>query len=230
MKKNSKATMSFSTKKKGEKKVEKKAKTDAKKKTTITKAKKKPNRSNARDSNVATAKPLTTPLGKDSDLIDTLISDWGRERPDLDASAMAVVGRLLRVSVTLDARINEVLKPHGLLYSEFDALATLLRSGDPYELTPTELQEAVVLTSGAMTALLNRLTKKGLVARRRSKVDGRSLTARLTAKGVKLTNKLIALRFDEANDAISELTQKQRSDIARLLKTFGQRLASTPEI
>jgi len=122
-------------------------------------------------------------VAKAPDLIDSLIADWGRERPDLDASAMAVVGRLLRVTVALDGRINEVLKPYGLLYSEFDALATLLRSGKPFELTPTELQEAVVLTSGAMTALLNRLTKKGLIARRKSKVDGRSLTARLTAKG-----------------------------------------------
>lgn len=164
----------------------------------------------------------------DTDLIDALISDWQRERPDLDPGAMAVVGRLLRVGTTLNARINEVLKPHGLLYSEFDALATLLRSGKPYELTPTELQDAVVLTSGAMTALLNRLTKQGLIARRRSKVDGRSLTARLTAKGVKLTNKLIAVRFGEAHDALSGLSVKQQSDLARLLRSLGSSLGEAP--
>ncbi|MEM1144323.1 MAG: MarR family transcriptional regulator [Pseudomonadota bacterium] len=175
-----------------------------------------------------TSKATGVKAAKAPDLIDSLIADWGRERPDLDASAMAVVGRLLRVSVALDGRINEVLKPYGLLYSEFDALATLLRSGKPFELTPTELQEAVVLTSGAMTALLNRLTKKGLIARRKSKVDGRSLTARLTAKGVKLTNKLIALRFDEASDAVAGLSQKQQADIARLLKAFGQSLGTPP--
>ena len=158
------------------------------------------------------------------DLIDGLITDWRRERSDLDPSAMAVVGRVLRVGTTLNSRINDVLKPHGLLYSEFDALATLLRSGKPYELTPTELQDAVVLTSGAMTALLNRLTKQGLIARRRSKVDGRSLTARLTAKGVKLTNKLVALRFDEARDAVAGLSKTQQKDLALLLRAFGESL------
>ncbi|MEM1110302.1 MAG: MarR family transcriptional regulator [Pseudomonadota bacterium] len=159
-----------------------------------------------------------------SDLIDRLMTDWNRERPDLDPAPMAVVGRLLRVGRQLDTRINEVLKPYGLLYSEFDALATLRRSGKPYELTPTELQEAVVLTSGAITALLNRLTKKGLIARRKSAEDGRSLTARLTPKGVKLTNELIALRFEDARDAVTHLSAKEQGQIARLLKDFGEAL------
>ncbi|MEO0438102.1 MAG: MarR family transcriptional regulator [Pseudomonadota bacterium] len=163
----------------------------------------------------------STRLRNDADLIDRLVADWHGERPDLDPGPMEVVGRVLRLGRQLDARVNEVLKPHGLLYSEFDALATLLRSGAPYELTPTELQEAVVLTSGAMTALLNRLQKQGLISRRRCNEDGRSLTAKLTAKGVKLANKLIGLRFEEAAEAASGLSQREQAEAAKVLRKLG---------
>lgn len=137
---------------------------------------------------------------------------------------MNVVLRLLRVGRQLDARISDVLKPHGLLYSEFDVLATLLRSGAPYELMPTELQQAVVLTSGAMTALLDRLTSKGLIQRNESKSDGRSKTASLTPKGVELANALIAVRVAEAKDACEHLRDSDQQTLADILKVFEAQL------
>ncbi|MEM0953073.1 MAG: MarR family transcriptional regulator [Pseudomonadota bacterium] len=165
-----------------------------------------------------------------ADLIDGLIADWRRERPDLDPEPMAVVGRLFRVYRQLDARLAEILKPYGLRYSEFDVLATLLRSGEPYELTPTDLQQAVVLTSGAMTALLDRLTRQGLVARSQNKEDGRSKTAKLTRKGVQLASKLIALRFAEAGIDVECLSAGQKQDIVQLLKTLDQWLREAPPV
>ena len=164
------------------------------------------------------------------DLIDSLIADWKRERPDLDPEPMAVIGRLFRVYRQLDARLAEILRPYGLRYSEFDVLATLLRSGDPYELTPTELQQAVVLTSGAMTALLDRLTRQGLVARSQNKEDGRSKTAKLTPKGVQLASKLIELRFAEAGTDVECLSQMQKQNMVDLLKTLDQWLRHAPPI
>ena len=66
------------------------------------------------------------------DIIDQLIDQWERERPDLDARPMAVVGRILRLAAHLDRRVNEALKPFGLAVWGFDMLATLRRQGAPY--------------------------------------------------------------------------------------------------
>jgi DNA-binding transcriptional ArsR family regulator len=50
----------------------------------------------------------------------------------------------------------------------FDVLAALRRSGTPYELNPTELSRAMLLSSGGMTKRLDRLEAAGLVERRPS--------------------------------------------------------------
>ncbi|MEM8564490.1 MAG: MarR family transcriptional regulator [Pseudomonadota bacterium] len=160
------------------------------------------------------------------DLIDVLIDDWHRERPDLDPDSMNVVGRIFRVSRQLNDRMHEILQPHGLLYSEFDVLATLRRSGDPYELTPTQLQDAVVLTSGAMTALLDRLTSRKLIKRNRNAEDRRSTTAQLTGKGLNLANKLIGLRFEEAALVCRGLNKSDRNELARILRAMEHSLHS----
>lgn len=154
----------------------------------------------------------------DADVVDELLRDWRRERPELDASAMAVVGRILNLGRLLEADASNSLKPIGISYTDLDVLATLRRSGAPYRLTPTALRKSVLLTSGAMTACLNRLEARGLVVRSAQDSDRRSLTAALTAKGVRLIDKAIVPRFQEAERAVAGLSPREREELARLLR------------
>lgn len=156
------------------------------------------------------------------DRIDALQSDWAAERPSLDTSGMAVVGRIMMLSNALERRVSDVLKPHDLNYSDFDALATLARAGAPHELTPTELMNAVVLSSGAMTALLDRLTQRGFIKRSQSKRDGRVRTAVLTKAGKALVDEVVGARFAEANDAVSCLSGKEQETLAIMLRQMGR--------
>lgn len=158
------------------------------------------------------------------DRIDQLLVEWQAQRPDLDASPMAVVGRLLGIGRQLEARANAALKPLGLHYTDLDVLATLRRGGPPYRRTPTELRAAVVITSGAMTACLDRLQGQGLIARSADPQDRRSSAAVLTAAGKALIDRAIAVRFDEAADALAGLTVRERSQLATLLKRLAQDL------
>lgn len=160
----------------------------------------------------------------DSDRIDRLLSEWQAERPELDAAAMAVVGRLLSIGRQLEARANAALKPLGLHYTDLDVLATLRRGGRPYRRTPTELRNSVLITSGAMTACLDRLAGNGLIARVADPQDRRSSAAELTTDGRKLIDRAIAVRFREAADALSGLSESERSRLAVLLKKLGQGL------
>lgn len=157
----------------------------------------------------------------DADLIDRLLADWRRERPDLDATPLAVVGRVLHLAQALETRANRALKPVGLAYTDLDLLATLRRSGPPYRLTPTVLRRSVVLTSGAMTACLNRLEVQGLVVREPGPGDRRVLAAVLTPKGLALADRAIALRLEEAADALAGLDPAEREALAGLLRKLG---------
>ncbi len=157
----------------------------------------------------------------ESDLVDQLIADWAREIPGLDTEAMRVVGRVLRLGRRFEARINEILKPHGLRYTDFDVLATLRRSGDPYCLAPKELLKSVVITSGGMTAALDRLTDAGLIERVMNSDDRRSMSARLTDKGKTLVEDLIVVRFRDASASIDTLTPAEQAKLGDLLRKLA---------
>jgi DNA-binding MarR family transcriptional regulator len=166
-----------------------------------------------------------TAAGVDSgDRIDRLLAEWRHERPELEASSMAVVGRLLSIGRLLEARANAALKPLGLHYTDLDVLATLRRGGKPYRRTPTELRASVLITSGAMTACLDRLAGNGLVARVADPHDRRSSAAQLTSAGRRLIDTAIEVRFREADEALGALGEGERTRLAALLKKLGQSL------
>ncbi|WP_266170779.1 MarR family winged helix-turn-helix transcriptional regulator [Dyella subtropica] len=167
------------------------------------------------------------PIPPGKDRVDQLLRDWQRERPDLNATAtaMAVVGRILNLGRVLEARANDSLKTVGIHYTDLDVLATLRRSGTPYRLTPTVLRQSVLITSGAMTACLNRLEKAGLVIRNPENSDRRSLTATLTPKGVALIDRAIVVRFAEAAQAVSELSRTEQYELSKLLRKLGMSLS-----
>ena len=89
---------------------------------------------------------------ENKDLLDVLVEEWAVQKPDLDAKPMLVVGRIVRLANLMQSEVTRELRPFGLSYTDFDILATLRRKGKPYELTPSELADSVILTSGAMTA------------------------------------------------------------------------------
>jgi DNA-binding MarR family transcriptional regulator len=158
---------------------------------------------------------------KEFDLVETMIRDWRRERPDLDATPLGVVGRVINIAGLLHKRITNELGHYGLNYSEFDILATLRRSGEPYKLNPTELMKSVLLTSGAITAAVERLTNKGLTCRQPSENDGRVKSVMLTKKGLILIEEALATRFREADSAIEGLTVDEAKMLANLLKKLS---------
>jgi len=156
---------------------------------------------------------------KENDLIDSLINEWKEERSDLDASAMEIVGRILKLSKILEKRASKVLSStYNIHYTDLDVIATIRRSGKPYELSPKQLMKSVLITSGAMTALLNRLKKMELIYRSQDPKDGRINLVGLTSAGIKLIDKAIETRFIEASDSIKVLSETENTELTKLLK------------
>lgn len=155
---------------------------------------------------------------EEGDLIDRLIADWVLECPEFDTSAMAIVGRIILLAQRYESAANDALKDFGLRYTEFDILATLRRTGGSHTLTPTELCSVVLLTSGAMTAALDRLEAMDLIDRVADRQDRRVKAARLTAKGVQLAEKAAQQRFNIADEAVSHMTDAQQGALSKLLR------------
>jgi DNA-binding MarR family transcriptional regulator len=153
-----------------------------------------------------------------SDRANRAIEQWQLERPDIDAAVMALVGRLLEATQLIERDwLYPLATQFELHQGEFDVIATLRRSGQPYALTPTELYESLMLSSGAMTSRLDRLENKGLIERGRAPEDRRSILVRLTPAGLALIDKLLPLHVANEQQALSALSQAEQRQLDTLL-------------
>lgn len=151
------------------------------------------------------------------DGIQKIIDQWRQERPDLDWSGFAVVGRVMSLAAILNRRISKVLAEVDLSLWAFDVLATLRRQGPPFQLTPTELSRATMLTTGAMTNRLDRLEEAGLLKREHNRDDRRGIYVVLTNEGKDLVDRAVALRFEAAKEEVLALTEDEQRSIVELL-------------
>ncbi|HZB68562.1 MAG TPA: MarR family transcriptional regulator [Ornithinibacter sp.] len=117
------------------------------------------------------------------DHVAVVVEQWRTERPDLDTDPLLVIGRIHRIAAALTPELVAVYARHGLGEGDFDVLATLRRQGAPFALTPGELGDRTMVTSGAVSKRVDRLEARGLVERRPSGSDGRSRTVLLTRVG-----------------------------------------------
>jgi len=147
------------------------------------------------------------------------IEQWKRERPDLDVSPMGVLGRLNEASSLIARdRLAPLFAQFGLQAGEFDVLATLRRSGSPYALTPTDLYEATMVTSGAMTNRLDRLEKAGLILRGPHPNDRRGIVVQLTEKGLALIDEALTAHVANEHEILAGLNDAERDTLSRLLE------------
>ncbi len=153
-----------------------------------------------------------------------VVDQWKAERPDLDATPILVIGRIHRLALALDVELLRVYAAHGLGAGDFDMLATLRRSGEPYELTPTELMDRTMVTSGAVSKRLDRLEAAGLVERRVSEGDRRSRIVALTAAGRELMDRAVPEHLANEARLLEALSERERAQLAGLLGKLSESL------
>jgi len=152
------------------------------------------------------------------DRVELAVEQWRRERPDLELVPMEIVARLTTAAaLVVRQRLVPYFERHGLQTGEFDVIATLRRSGAPYRLTPTALYESAMMSSGGMTARIDRLEHAGLVERRPNPKDRRGTLVGLTKKGLDLVNALVSGHVDNEREAIASLTADEQAELNRLL-------------
>jgi DNA-binding MarR family transcriptional regulator len=162
------------------------------------------------------------------DHMDTILTQWRRERPDLDVRPLGVLGRLFRAAHLADARLAAGIVKHDLQPGWFDLLAALRRSGAPYELNPTQLMRATMLSSGGMTKRLDRLADAGLVERRPDPSDRRGTLVGLTPTGKAVVDEAVVTHLANEEDLLRSLSDAQRRTLDDLLRTLLADLERDP--
>lgn len=154
------------------------------------------------------------------DHVDRILAQWRAERPDLDVAPMGVIGRLKRLHDRLSTGLHTVFSAHGLNAASFDVLATLRRSGQPYALSPSELVEWTMVTSGTMTNRLDRLESAGLIERRPNPKDGRGSVVALTDQGLKLIDQVVSEHVANQQNLVAGLDAAAMTQLDGLLKDW----------
>ena len=151
----------------------------------------------------------------EKDEVDRLISAWQKARPDLDFSPLSVLSRITRISRHLDiARRNAFAN---LEVWEFDVLASLRKVGAPYQLSPGQLIQETMVTSGTMTNRLDRLEELHLITREQDPDDGRGSLVTLTQSGMRAVDKALEGLLENERELLSTLTSKDRDVLSELL-------------
>ncbi|MEU6802975.1 MarR family winged helix-turn-helix transcriptional regulator [Streptomyces neyagawaensis] len=154
------------------------------------------------------------------DPVDAIVEQWAAVRPDLDTTAMEVFGRVYRLSRTLGDRMEKEYARFGISRGEFDVLATLRRSGEPYTLSPRQLSGTLMLTTGGMTGRLDKLERAGLLRRSPDPHDRRALQVTLTDEGLRVADEAVSAGLAVQTEALAHLDEEQAGQLADLLRTL----------
>ena len=146
-----------------------------------------------------------------------IVGQWRRQRPDLDPSPLLVLGRVQHLANLVDVVLRPPFAAEGLGNGDFDVLAALRREGAPFELSPGQLSERMLVTTGAVTKRVDRLVARGLVERSISEVDARGRVVRLTRAGRKLCDRLIGEHLANEAAILAPLSDRDRHTLERLL-------------
>jgi DNA-binding MarR family transcriptional regulator len=149
------------------------------------------------------------------DEVDRLIAAWKRERPDLDLSPLAVLSRITRIARHLDIARRDAFAD--LETWGFDVLAALRRAGAPHQLSPGQLMQETMVTSGTMTNRLDRLEELQLITREQDPDDGRGSLVTLTKSGVRAVDAALEGLLENERELLGTLTAKDRELLADLL-------------
>lgn len=162
------------------------------------------------------------------DHVDKIVAQWTQERPELDVGPMEVIGRIVRLANCLNHEMERVFERFDLTAASFDVLATLRRSGGPYALSPGELMETTMVTSGTMTNRIDRLVTAGLVERRENPKDKRGFLICLTAGGLALIDRAVEDHVARQAELIAAVQGDERDDLVNITRKLTDAISRAP--
>jgi MarR family 2-MHQ and catechol resistance regulon transcriptional repressor len=133
-----------------------------------------------------------------------------------DALKLWVV--LSRAHRAIEERASRDVAQHGLTLAEFGVLEALYHKGP---MLLGEVQRSLLVSSGGVTYLVDRLEKRGLVRRDECAEDRRARYAVLTPDGEAFVRRVFPPHAAEVRGAVAALTRDEQRTLTALLKRLG---------
>ena len=154
----------------------------------------------------------------DEDLVDrhsqTAFERWSFLDPDVEGA----VSRIMKLQRYLDRSLGETLSKNGLSHGEYKTLIQLAMADPPHRLSPGELSQHQMLSSGAMTNRLDRLEKSGFVRRLPDPNDRRGVLVELTDAGAEVLETAIQVQAKREIELLDVLSAREKKDLNVLLR------------
>ncbi|MDE0545816.1 MarR family winged helix-turn-helix transcriptional regulator [Microbacterium sp. C7(2022)] len=157
----------------------------------------------------------------EADEVDRIVEAWGSQRPDLDFSPLGVLSRVDRLSRHLDRARRDAFRRSELEPWEWDVLSALRRAGEPFQLSPKQLLQQTLVSSGTMTNRIDRLVGRRLVRREADPGDGRSVLVTMTDEGRTRVDAAITRLVDAEALILDALSRAESERLAALLRKLS---------
>ena len=126
--------------------------------------------------------------------------------PDVVTPSTELMMRIYRLNDLVRENAIRQTEQSGLSFTEFEVLVALRSVKPPHELIPTDLYQAILISSGGLTKVLRALEERGLIARARGETDRRSKPVRLTAAGKNLAERVMPRVLESDEKLLSEVS------------------------
>jgi DNA-binding MarR family transcriptional regulator len=168
----------------------------------------------------------------EQDWVDRYIAGFLRQYPEIDSEVEGIVDRVCKLNKYLVNTLEDTVSTHGLMHAEYKLLLQLRAEASAQGLSAGELSRALVMSSGGMTNLLDRLEDDGLIRRGSDPSDRRSVLVTLTPKGAKAIDRAVTAEAAREADLLETLTPGERKELNELLRRvmqgFERRLGPPP--
>ena len=125
---------------------------------------------------------------------------------------------LQRAADGLLGRLAQVLKPHGVSPTQYNALR-ILRGAGPDGLPCGEVAARMINQDPDVTRLFDRMERPGWILRERGRLDRRVQLVRITNEGMRLLESLDEAIATYHRETMGHLTQTELKELGRLLES-----------
>lgn len=150
---------------------------------------------------------------------DPALSPEDRPREDGQTLALRLWVALARAHNAVLAHAQDDVSRHGLTVAEFGVLEVLYHRGP---LLLGEVQRRILVSSGGITYLVDRLERRGLVERRACPGDRRARLAALTPDGEAFVARIFPEHAARIKSALAGMDKKDRRQALRLLRDIAR--------
>ncbi|WP_076412335.1 MarR family winged helix-turn-helix transcriptional regulator [Shewanella sp. UCD-KL12] len=150
--------------------------------------------------------------------------------PECAATSYPALLRLTQVNNIFIQLIKECVESYGLQSSDFNLLCSLRRNPPPHLLSPTDLYQSMLFSSGGLTKVLIRLQKEELIERCENPDDKRSKLVKLSQKGKLLVEEIMPVLHKRENDMVAALSAEDLAQLDDLMMRIMQSMNSKGQI